>query len=80
MKMDRGTMIRSITLGIILLNQLLVQFDFEPIPGTSESWYHVISTIATVAVSIWTWFKNNYITFRGQQQREVLIENGLTEG
>lgn len=79
MNMDRGTMIRSIILMVTLANQLLINFDFEPIPGTSESWYHIASTIATVAVSIVAWFKNNYITYRGQQQREVLIQNGLAE-
>ena len=80
MQMDRGTLIRSIALGVTLLNQLLINFDFDPIPGSSEAWYHVMSTIATAAVAVWTWFKNNYVTFRGQQQREVLINNGLTDG
>ena len=79
MELDRGTIVRSIALGVTLLNQLLIQFDFDPFPGTSEHMYDVVSTIVTTAVSIWAWFKNNYITFRGKQQREVLIKNGLTE-
>lgn len=76
---DKGTLIRSILLGITLINQLLINFDLEPVPGSTESWYHVASTVATVGIAIWTWFKNNYVTFRGQQQREVLIQNGLAE-
>ena len=80
MRIDNGTLIRSIALGVTLINQLLIQFDMNPIPGNSEGWYHIISTVATVGVAIWTWFKNNYITFRGKQQREVLIQKGLTEG
>jgi SPP1 family holin len=79
MNIDRGTLLRSLALGVVLLNQALVNFGMEPIPGTSESWYNILSTVATVAVAVITWFKNNYITFRGQQQREVLIKNGLTE-
>lgn len=79
MNMDRGTLIRSVLLGLTLINQLLINFDFEPIPGSSESWYHVASTIATVGIAVWTWFKNNYVTYRGQQQRAVLIQNGLTK-
>ena len=79
MNIDRGTLLRSVALGIVLLNQALVNFGMEPIPGTSESWYNILSTVATVAIAVWTWFKNNYITFRGRQQREVLIKNGLTE-
>lgn len=80
MGIDKGTLIRSIALGVTLINQLLIQFDMNPIPGNHEFWYHILSTIATAAVAIWTWFKNNYITFRGKQQREVLIQKGLTEG
>jgi SPP1 family holin len=79
MNMDKGTIVRSIALGVTLLNQLLIQFDFDPFPGTSEHWYDVISTIVTTGVAIWAWFKNNYITYRGKQQREVLVKNGLTE-
>jgi SPP1 family holin len=79
MRIDRGTLIRSLALGVTLFNQMLVNYDFDPIPGTSEHWYDIISTIATAAVAIWTWFKNNYITLRGRQQREVLIQNGLAE-
>lgn len=80
MNIDQGTLFRSIALGLVLLNQALVNFGLEPIPGTSESWYQIMSTVATIAVAIWTWFKNNYITFRGKQQREVLVKNGLTKG
>ncbi|WP_235819837.1 phage holin [Alkalihalobacillus trypoxylicola] len=31
-------------------------------------------------VSVWTWFKNNYVTAKGRQQKEVLVEQGLTKG
>lgn len=79
MNMDRGTLLRSVALGIVLLNQALVNFGLQPIPGNSDAWYNILSTIATIAVAVISWFKNNYITFRGKQQREVLIEHGLTE-
>ena len=78
--MDRGTLFRSIALSVALVNQLLIQFDMNPIPGNHEHWYHIISTILTAVISVWTWFKNNYITFRGRQQKEVLVKNGLAEG
>lgn len=77
--MDRGTLFRTIALGVALLNQMLVSFGIEPIPGTPESLYENMSAVATAAIAIWTWFKNNYVTFRGRQQREVLIKNGLAE-
>jgi len=79
MEFDRGTLFRSIALGMTLVNQMLVAYDFDPIPGRSEQFYDVISTIATVTVAIVTWFKNNYLTFRGKQQLKVLQREGLTE-
>ena len=70
MNIDRGTLLRSVALGIVLLNQALVNFGLEPIPGTSESYYHILSTLATIAVAVWTWFKNNYMTFRGSSREK----------
>lgn len=77
--MDRGTLIRTVALGIALLNQMIVSFGLEPIPGSNESIYENLSAVVTAAIAAWSWFKNNYITYRGKQQREVLIKNGLAE-
>ena len=51
--MDRGTLFRSIALGIALVNQLLIQFGTGIlIAGDHEYWYHIISTILTAVIAI----------------------------
>lgn len=77
--MDKGTLIRTIVLVIALINQFLVAFSLNPVPGNEDIWYDVISTILTAAASAWAWFKNNYVTVKGKKQKEVLKKNGLTK-
>ena len=76
--MDRGTKIRTIVLGIALINQFLTAFGISTIPGTSEEQYLFISTVFTAATAITAWYKNNYVTAKGLKQKEVLQKNGLT--
>lgn len=79
MNMDRGTAVRTIILVIALVNQLLVAFGFEPVPGDETVWYEIISTAFTITTATITWFKNNYITAKGKRQKEVLQRHGLTK-
>ena len=77
--MDKGTIIRTVVLGIALLNQFLVSFGMYEIPGTAEEQTLLITSIFTAATSVWAWFKNNYITAKGKAQKEVLKSNGLSD-
>lgn len=77
--MDRGTLIRTIVLAIVILNQLLLSFGPYEIPGTEEQQTMVITTIFTSASAGVAWFKNNYITAKGKAQKTVLKANGLTK-
>lgn len=79
MKMDRGTLVRTIVLVLALINQFLIASGLNPIPGSEEVWGEVISTIFTSIIATWAWFKNNYITAKGKKQKEVLQKHGLTK-
>lgn len=79
MKMDQGTLIRTIVLIIAVVNQFLVSAGLYEIPGTAEEQTLFISTIFTTIATAVAWFKNNYITHKGKQQKEVLKERGLTK-
>lgn len=76
--MDKGTIIRTIVLFLALINQFLVSQGLYKIPGTAEEQTAFLSTIFTLAASATAWFKNNYITAKGKQQKEVLQRHGLT--
>lgn len=79
MKVDRGTLIRTIVLFIALLNQILVSCGLYKIPGTAEQQTEVLSTLFTLVTSVIAWFKNNYVTAKGKKQKEVLKRNNLTK-
>lgn len=57
-----NTIIRTLTLFIVLLNQLLICFDKNPLPFGEDDIYNFISTVATVIISIISWWKNNDFT------------------
>ncbi|MFS0749467.1 phage holin [Oceanobacillus sp. 1P07AA] len=76
--MDKATVTRTLVLFIALVNQILVTFDLNPIPGNETIWYETITTILVFSAAIWSWFKNNYITLRGRKQKEILQEHQLT--
>ena len=77
--MDKGTIIRTVVLGIALLNQFLVSFGMYEIPGSAEEQTLFITTVFTAASATWAWFKNNYVTAKGKAQKEALKARGLTD-
>lgn len=79
MKMDNGTIIRTIVLIIAVVNQFLVSAGLYEIPGTAEEQTLFISTIFTTIATVVAWFKNNYVTAKGKRQKEVLKEKGLAK-
>ncbi|PGZ96932.1 phage holin [Bacillus pseudomycoides] len=75
--MDKGTLIRTIVLFIALLNQFLVSAGLYEIPGTEEQQTALISAVFTFVAAVIAWFKNNYVTAKGKQQKQVIEQNNL---
>lgn len=61
-RIDREVIIRTIVLAIVLFNQLLIAYGKEKLPFTEDEIYSGVSSIATVLVSLWAWWKNNSFT------------------
>lgn len=59
---DRETILRSITLAAVLVNQLIAVSGRTPLPYTEEEFYQGLSAVVTVVVSLWSWWKNNSFT------------------
>ncbi|WP_153462427.1 phage holin [Sediminibacillus terrae] len=77
--MDKGTWIRTVVLALALVNQVLVMFSKSPLPIDNEMAEQITASIFTVFTSVYAWFKNNYVTEKGKQQRDVLRQNGLSK-
>lgn len=75
--MDKGTLIRTIILGVALINQFLVTSGFNPIPGSEEAQGEFISLVFTFVAAVVAWFKNNYVTAKGKNQREAIEQKGV---
>ena len=62
MKIKGETIIRTILLAITLLNQVLLISGRNPLPFAEEDLYAALSTLATLAATVWAWWKNNSFT------------------
>lgn len=66
-------LIRLLALVLVLLNQGLTSFGFNPLPFSDEQIYEGMTYVVTVGVAIWTWWKHNNIT-REAEQVQVELE------
>lgn len=71
--MDKGTAIRTIALAITWLNVLLNQQGLETVPVLNQE---EIALGLTFVASVWGWFKNNYITVKGREQKKAIEKAG----
>lgn len=68
------TVVRTIVLAVTLLNQLLTLFGKNPLPFAEDELYSTITAIATIAATVWAWWKNNSFTPAAIQADEYLAE------
>lgn len=74
MKISTGTIIRTICLGLALINQILVATGHSVIPIDDETVQLLVSTLATVITSIIAWWKNNSFTKHAIRADEFMNE------
>ena len=66
--------IRLVVLAILLLNQVLITFGWNPLPWSEDEIYEAVSSIATVIMALYAWWKNNSVTKEAQKADEYLKE------
>lgn len=62
MNVKASTIIRTIVLAVVLVNNILTMNGLNPLPFSEEEMYEIVSGIATVAASLWAWWENNSFT------------------
>jgi SPP1 family holin len=72
--MDKASLTRMIAMIIALLNALLNILGYETIP---VQFGEELSAVILVLVGLYASWKNNYISKRGQAQKQALEEKGL---
>lgn len=73
----KQAIIRLVVLGILLLNQALILFGWNPLPFSEDQIYEAVSTVATVAMAVYAWWKDNNVTKKAQHNDKFLRERGL---
>lgn len=63
---------RLVVLVILLINQTLITIGWNPLPFSEDQVYEGVSSVATVAVAIYTWWKNNNVTKQAQITQKQL--------
>ena len=80
--MTAGTLVRTVTLVVALLNLVLTSFGKNPLPFSDEQIYTGLSALVTVAAALAAWGKNNSFTWGARQAggvRRVSQQEGATE-
>jgi SPP1 family holin len=72
--MDKASVTRVVALVIVLINAVLNLFGFKTIP--IEFGEH-ISAVLLIAISLWSAWKNNYLSKKGGLQKKALQAQGL---
>ena len=65
---------RLVVLVILLINQALTLFGWNPLPFSEEQIYEGVSSVILVVVAVWSWYKNNSVTKEAQQADQFLKE------
>lgn len=83
-KVSVETIARTVVLLATLVNQVLTMLGKNPLPFAEDELYALFTAAATVAASLWAWWKNNSFTSAAISADEYLAElkkaNKETEG
>lgn len=69
--------VRLVVLIILLINQALVTLGWNPLPFSEEQIYEGVSTVATIGMTIYAWWKDNPITKKAQHNEKFLKDRGM---
>lgn len=73
-KVSVETIARTVVLLATLVNQVLTMLGKNPLPFAEDELYALLTTAATVAASLWAWWKNNSFTSAAISADEYLAE------
>ena len=73
-KIPTETIIRAIVLFVTLVNTILTMSGKNPLLFAEDELYAWLSAAATVAATLWAWWKNNSFTPEAIQADKYLAE------
>ena len=79
-KIEKGTIVRTIVLGVALVNQCLTIAGKSPLPFSNEEVGQAVSAVITVGASLWAWWKNNSFTAEAIEADKIMKELKAKKG
>ena len=73
-KIKSETIARTIALFVVLINTILTAVGLNPLPYSETEVYEAISTVVTVIVALWAWWKDNDITQSALARKAKIAE------
>ena len=64
--------VRLVVLLILLCNQTLISFGYNPLPFSEDQIYEGVSSVALAASAVYAWWKHNNITKESEEAQVVL--------
>ena len=64
--------VRLVVLLILLINQALVSFGYNPLPFSDEQIYEAVSTVALVVSALYSTYRNTNLTTEAEEAQVVL--------
>ncbi|WP_029265669.1 phage holin [Virgibacillus alimentarius] len=77
MQFNKNMIVRIVVLVIVLINQFLIGFGFDPLPFTDEQIYEAVSTVATVVMALIATYFDTDITKQARQNKKYLKDHGM---
>ena len=73
-KIKSETIARTIALFVVLINTILTAIGLNPLPYSETEVYEAISTVITVIIALWAWWKDNDITQSALARKAKIAE------
>lgn len=67
-----GTIIRTVILGLALVNQVLIYLGICPLPFEEDTLQELLSLVFTIAAAIWAWWKDNDFTQKARANKDAI--------
>lgn len=64
--------VRLVVLIVLLINQALVSFGYNPLPFSDEQIYEAVSTVALVVSALYSTYRNTNLTPEAEEVQELL--------
>ena len=69
-----GAITRLVILTLTIINSVLNHYGYQTLPFTDEFVSQVVADVLLVGSALWSWWRNNSITYEAKEADKLLKE------